>query len=43
VRLTRYLMTVFGETIAVGISDQDLTFGRIKDPIINKNIDSTEL
>lgn len=38
-----HLMSVFGIYVDEDVSEQDLTFGEMKDPIINKNIDSHEL
>jgi hypothetical protein len=41
--LKYHLMPVFGIFADDNVSEQDLTFGEMKDPIINKNIDSTDL
>jgi hypothetical protein len=38
-----HLMMAFGVLVDPGISDQDLSFGNFHGPIINKNIDSTDL
>lgn len=41
--VSHHLMPVFGIFVSDGVSNQDLTFGEMKTPIINKNIDSMEL
>jgi len=41
--VNHHLMMVFGIMVPHGVSDQDLSIGKYHGPIINKNIDSTEL